>query len=907
MSSSTRRLALAMGIVVGAIVVAHVAERYHPNTWIFRDGRFYVNVNEGIVDGLTLEDRYAHSWYDGRLGWNHELPPSFSNVALGRQGQYYSFRPWLLPVLSTPLYFAFGLLGVLLFNVLLFPIIAFCAFRVCREFTSDLPAAVGTVLFVFTAGTVHFQYDYSVDILLLAMLAVASAGAVERGGGWLVGVCFGAAVLLKPTTLLCAPVVALLMARRGDRATLGRAVLGAGAVLGVGGLMNWHMFGRPWWFGYNRVLAVSGGEPVVFDDIDAFDTPLREGLREMWQGPWAVRYRWTAFALFVPGALAMARARPSYFLVGGAVVAANVVTFARFHYSDDRFLIPAAFVLLPCLALTVDLCGRGVDGVARLARRARPSDVTRAATIAALLAVAVAYAAVPYRAPTLDARIADDAYVIGALALASGSLDVRAARPDIAPSGAGSLVSRSRFGHWLPRASPAAVALAAPFALGGKRGLMWLHLLAMALATFAAVRVVARAAPLPLVTAVAVCVALLPPVREHVVVGGPALLAAAAAMLALERALAKGWLAAGILAALAAWLADAPWLVGLAVVPLAALEGRREALRCLGGAALVLLAWCLGHLALIGRPFASPEDFVLIGLAEPVEVPRPGVLATLRGLVEHPSAARAIVPLAVLAPFGLWRVGRADGVAAWLLAASLASLLLPGVLVGRPFLCAFLVTLPLCALAALGGERLHQALRWLSVGRRGAVAGACVLLALGAIGLGQRAVAAARPFRIASVPAVMDARVTLGDIPCDFLAWEHWAWECAAYDREPLSHTGLNVWRPYLVGGQERRMFLISSGEGGRRPRTVQWPAVRAGSTLRLDVAVPDGHLGDALVVVELDGEEAGRFVVPPETNGVEERSIDTSRWAGRDVTLAIRVGANAQSTSRVGFDGAFE
>jgi hypothetical protein len=92
----------ALAALVLAIVGSDVVARFEPNTWLYRDGRFFVNVNENLVENGSLEDPFAHSWYDGKQGWNFDLPASFSNVALGDDGEYWHFRPWIMPVLSTP-------------------------------------------------------------------------------------------------------------------------------------------------------------------------------------------------------------------------------------------------------------------------------------------------------------------------------------------------------------------------------------------------------------------------------------------------------------------------------------------------------------------------------------------------------------------------------------------------------------------------------------------------------------------------------------------------------------------------------------------------------------------------------------------------------------------------------------
>src|SRR5690606_41039318 len=114
-------LALAIGLCALALTLAEVAVRYVPHTWIQRDGRFYTNVNTTLAEKLTLDQgEFCPSWYAGKLGWNRNLDAGWSNVARGRNGEHLPKHPILLPLLSTPLSWAFGLHGTPIFNVLTF-------------------------------------------------------------------------------------------------------------------------------------------------------------------------------------------------------------------------------------------------------------------------------------------------------------------------------------------------------------------------------------------------------------------------------------------------------------------------------------------------------------------------------------------------------------------------------------------------------------------------------------------------------------------------------------------------------------------------------------------------------------------------------------------------------------------
>jgi hypothetical protein len=185
--------------------------------------------------------------------------------------------------------------------------------------------------------------------------------------------------------------------------------------------------------------------------------------------------------------------------------------------------------------------------------------------------------------------------------------------------------------------------------------------------------------------------------------------------------------------------------------------------------------------------------------------------------------------------------------------------------------------------------------RWLATlvprffqGRRAAVSAGIALLVLLAIGGIRRAWAASEPFRIASEHAVRRARVHLGEVPCDFLAWEHMSWECSHFDAGLYGMVGLAVSEGIRVGGEIRELLLVPTGRWGQE-RRVRWERVRAGRELRVRWAVPDGLHGDGVLEVRADGETLWTLEVPAEPDGrMHSHSIDTRAWAGRDVDLEL-------------------
>lgn len=524
------RVAIAIGVIALAAAIASVMPQLRENTWIFRDGRFYVNVATTIVEDLSLDQHaFAGSWYTGTLGWNADLEPGWSNVALGARGEHWPKHPWIHPLIASPVFFALGLPGTLAWNLLMFAVIAAGLHRFARAYASPASAAMGVAIFVIGTAILQSAYDFSVDVLMLALFAQGLA-AVLAGRGAIAGVCIALCVVIKPTALMLMPALLLTIAERRDRATLARSLGSGTLVLLAYAAINWWMYGRPWWSGYNRTLVTRHGEPVVADHLDAFSTPFAEGFAREWSGYYGLSHTFTAMVLAAPGLVALLRRRPLHALGAILGVALSLVVFAKYEYEGHRFHWPALALLVPSLATTIDLA---IDALRVLRARTRlaarsPLAAGRAAGLAVIAASAVSL-----------------------LAGASAEERVRAS----GPWGEAALDAAAGLGL-----GPTAAALA----------MIAVHLAIAGLLASRVARLLERVVPAPLAAfAVAAC-ALVPEVREAAVAGGPIAIGGALAALAAERAIAARDPVAGrgpARRALVPLLAAALALLALALLP----------------------------------------------------------------------------------------------------------------------------------------------------------------------------------------------------------------------------------------------------------------------------------------------------------------------------------------------------
>ena len=848
-----RRAAWAIGLFACVLVACEVAALYVPSTWIQRDGRFYVNISTTLLERGSLEQPFARSWYSGTLSWNRELDVGWSNIALGARGEFYPKHTWILPLLSLPLFAALGLTGTLVWSALVYGAAGIGAYRFARAFASPAPSALAALALLWLTGARETMYDHQVDPLILAMGLVAMACAVETRG-FAAGLLLGAVVLMRPTALmLLPPVGAVLLASprlrgRGRLAwgALARALGGGAAVLAVGALVNTAMFGRPWLTGYNRILAVVHGVPQIVDNAGSFAHPLGAGLRRAWSGGYGLRQRAAVFALAAPGLLVLCARRPVYAFSALGLAAASALAFAKYVFEGDRFHWLALGFLVPALAVTLDQAG-GFG--------ARCKQIVNAFFVALQRLFTRGH----------ESRSALFLRAIGG-AFTAPRIGMMKSTPAAVFAVAFGWIVMTRMGAH------------GELALGGAVLARSVGAALLAAATCAALAKVAE----PAVAAVTALVPLALPGMREVFLTRPG-----------DARLADG---TGLWAAL--WAALAVALVVHAPPLTLRPAQRRAGLMWAGALICAAITVALVVTADVARPAAPPWPARAAQLAE--------------SLLAPPSPLRALGPLLVLAVPGLAVALQRDArsglatltlalvVTAWALtqpaqALAASRTAAPG-LASAP-LVALALALPLSAMVSAVARGL-AALR----PSHGRALLALVLVGLGVAGALRRHAESREALRFATPRGVRLAEVRAGEVPCDFLAWEHLSWECSHLDSGTYALSGLATSDPPRVAGAEIRLFLLAP-TSLRQARSATWRGVRGASSLVVDWAVPDGQRGGVTVEVAIDGARVDTFDVPEApSGGVARRTIATPGAAGRavDVTVTVR------GAGLVGIDGGF-
>jgi hypothetical protein len=316
--------------------------RFVPDKWLNKDGTFYFLTLRTLWDKHTLsqDDTQPRSWYEQNLGWNNNLPPDWSDVAIGRDGRYYPKHPILLPVATLPFFWAFDAYGALLINVLCLVLLPVFAYRIARRMAPWGAAAAAAALFASSDYLSGQAYGYSNDLFTGILVVVAFERAFAGAAG-LAGLFFGLSVFAKATDAVFLPGLALVFVMNKDWRGLMRAAIFAAVPIAIFAALNWWMYGAPWHTGYNHILFRQNGMQAYHDHGQDFDWANygRHLLDVLWHPGQFGMYDRAFFWLFaLPGAVVALVRAPKLAVPLLLGIVAPVLVLAPFKYFRVEFL-----------------------------------------------------------------------------------------------------------------------------------------------------------------------------------------------------------------------------------------------------------------------------------------------------------------------------------------------------------------------------------------------------------------------------------------------------------------------------------------------------------------------------------------------------------------------------------------
>ena len=300
---------------------------------------------------------------DGDLDLKNQLKGGLEvhqkQVALGLHGEWYPKHPILMSALSVPFYAALGVVGFLLFNLVVVGCLAGVIWALCRRHVTPSLATLSTMTLLAGTFLRAYAYNYSPD-LFAALLFLGGLFLVLRerplGGGFFLGM----AVLAKITNLFGLLIVAAFACCRMDRRQAFRLAAGALPALLLLALINSLMFGSPATTGYDRTLVLVHGEAVTVSHRGFFDLPISEGVwGQLFSARTGLLPTSPALLLAVPGFFILLRRRPWEGLLVLGLCEFTFLLFSTYrwwatsHYGNRFLMVPVALSAIP-LSLTFD-------------------------------------------------------------------------------------------------------------------------------------------------------------------------------------------------------------------------------------------------------------------------------------------------------------------------------------------------------------------------------------------------------------------------------------------------------------------------------------------------------------------------------------------------------------------------
>ncbi len=300
----SRWYGLAVFLFAAALGWMAVDDTWQPNKWLIGDGAFYLNEANGILQRGSLRQEliHPHSWYELDMGWNANIDAAFSNIALGRHGEWWPKHPFLMPLVATPFIWAYGPIGSLVCHFLCYALIALLAYRIAARIASPGAALAAACALVATPWFAHCAWGFNNDVFYtVILLAAIEAALADRPH--ISGLLFGIGVFAKATNVLYGPALLGIFLLRKDWRGAARFVLwGAGPVL-LYLALNAYMYTSPFKTGYDRILVrVNGKDALHSHSTDFHFANMRQGLKNVLLGGDGI---WPHMPLFFPALLGL--------------------------------------------------------------------------------------------------------------------------------------------------------------------------------------------------------------------------------------------------------------------------------------------------------------------------------------------------------------------------------------------------------------------------------------------------------------------------------------------------------------------------------------------------------------------------------------------------------------------------
>lgn len=215
-------------------------------------------------------------------------------TSMGINGQWYPFHEFMMPVVTVAFYILFGILGCLIFNVVVLIALMLMIYDLCSRLVDRKSALIAVTLTGFATPLIYYSYSYSLDVFG-AFLVVAAYRSVLDHKPASSELVWGIAVLGRTANVITAQafLIFILLSETANKvhlpqlkfATLmryarkpGLFLLGVLPVLILILYANWRMFGSPFTPSRGRWQQFVDGKVIVTSQGGSFSSSFAERL-----------------------------------------------------------------------------------------------------------------------------------------------------------------------------------------------------------------------------------------------------------------------------------------------------------------------------------------------------------------------------------------------------------------------------------------------------------------------------------------------------------------------------------------------------------------------------------------------------------------------------------------------------
>jgi hypothetical protein len=272
-------------LIVLVVYCVHAVRIYKPYTFAYADPGWQVYTAMSLVEDGDLDLR-------NQLGF---APSSVDDqTSRGVRGEWYPVHEYLMPVFTVPFYWAFGVNGCLLFNILCSAGIAGVLYLLLLLFVPPLIAAAAGLMTAFGTLFYAYSYSYSLDVFSTLLMLISFYFLLRKQYS-AAGFSWGLTVLARVGSVLSLAAFIFLLLADGFSSTRGQTAKTLSAKLAplmrfclagvpaavVFCLANWHMFGGPFDTAYVHWQVYRDEQLVVLSQTALFNRPLINGLNLM--------------------------------------------------------------------------------------------------------------------------------------------------------------------------------------------------------------------------------------------------------------------------------------------------------------------------------------------------------------------------------------------------------------------------------------------------------------------------------------------------------------------------------------------------------------------------------------------------------------------------------------------------